>query len=449
MSSSEGPKSEFKIEGTGRTLKKTEVDFMRLIEQQNLQRVQKLQRQRRNNKLTGIALGGTVLGIYLYSMFSVKQEKFLDDFEEPVKLEVENKALTQHTMASATRISKALTSSGVRLPPLPTIRDLVKLYQLRAIKQLSQNFLMDERLTDKIVRAAGNIRDHYVLEVGPGPGGITRSIIRQNPRHLVVVEKDRRFMPTMEMLAEVTQPFMRMDIVQGDILNYRIEEAFPDCPPHDWMDKRRAPVHLIGNLPFAISTRLLINWLRDMSLRTGAWSYGRASLTLTFQKEVAERIVAPILSEQRCRLSVMNQIWSSPDLRFMISGRAFVPKPQVDVGVVTIVPLQTPLTQVHFDTVEKVIRHIFSMRQKYCRRGVSNLYPPAVREELTELTFKRAEVDPLARSFQLSVAECLRIVEVYDDLVRQHPEIASYDYRAPKVKGSGLESDEQDSETER
>uniref|UniRef100_A0A182WD59 Cytochrome c oxidase assembly factor 3 n=1 Tax=Anopheles minimus TaxID=112268 RepID=A0A182WD59_9DIPT len=93
MSSSEAPKSEFKIEGTGRTLKKTEVDFMRLIEQQNLQRVQKLQRQRRNNKLTGIALGGTVLGIYLYSMFSVKQEKFLDDFEEPIKLEVENKAL--------------------------------------------------------------------------------------------------------------------------------------------------------------------------------------------------------------------------------------------------------------------------------------------------------------------------------------------------------------------
>lgn len=355
-----------------------------------------------------------------------------------------------HKMSASTKISKALTSTGIRLPPLPTIRDLVKLYQLRAIKQLSQNFLMDERLTDKIVRAAGNIRDHYVLEVGPGPGGITRSIIRQNPRHLVVVEKDRRFMPTMEMLAEVAQPFMRMDIVQGDILDYRVAEAFPDCPSHDWMDRKRAPVHLIGNLPFAISTRLLINWLRDMSLRTGAWSYGRASLTLTFQKEVAERIVAPILSDQRCRLSVMNQIWSTPELRFMISGRAFVPKPEVDVGVVTIVPLQTPLTQVHFDTVEKVVRHIFSMRQKYCRRGVANLYPPAVREELTEQTFKRADVDPLARSFQLSVAECLRIVEAYDGLVRERPEIAAYDYRAPKVKGAAIEADGQgESETDR
>uniref|UniRef100_A0A182Q3Q8 rRNA adenine N(6)-methyltransferase n=1 Tax=Anopheles farauti TaxID=69004 RepID=A0A182Q3Q8_9DIPT len=347
-------------------------------------------------------------------------------------------------MSASMKISKALKSTGIRLPPLPTIRDLVKLYQLRAIKQLSQNFLMDERLTDKIVRAAGNIRDHYVLEVGPGPGGITRSIIRQNPRHLVVVEKDQRFMPTMEMLAEVAQPFMRMDIVQGDILDYRIENAFPDCPQHDWMDVKRAPVHLIGNLPFAISTRLLINWLRDMSLRTGAWAYGRASLTLTFQKEVAERIVAPILSDQRCRLSVMNQIWSKPELRFIISGRAFVPKPEVDVGVVTIVPMRTPLTQVHFDTVEKVVRHIFSMRQKYCRRGVANLYPPEMRDELTEQTFRQAEVDPLARSFQLSVAECLRIVEVYDSLARKHPEIYSYDYRAPKVKGAPVEHDEQE-----
>uniref|UniRef100_A0A2M4AA67 rRNA adenine N(6)-methyltransferase n=1 Tax=Anopheles triannulatus TaxID=58253 RepID=A0A2M4AA67_9DIPT len=339
-------------------------------------------------------------------------------------------------MSATAKIPKALVSSGIRLPPLPTIRDLVKLYQLRAIKQLSQNFLMDERLTDKIVRAAGKIRDHHVLEVGPGPGGITRSIIRQHPRHLVVVEKDRRFMPTMEMLAEVSQPFMRMDIVRGDILDYRIEGAFPDCEPHDWMDPVPAPVHLIGNLPFAISTRLLINWLRDMSFRTGAWRYGRASLTLTFQKEVAERIVAPILSDQRCRLSVMNQIWSKPDLRFMISGRAFVPKPEVDVGVVTIVPLQTPLTQVHFDTVEKVIRHIFSMRQKYCRRGVSNLYPPTVRDELTDLTFRKSSVDPLSRSFQLSVDECLRIVEAYDELSQQHPEIRGYDYRAPKNKAA-------------
>lgn len=333
-------------------------------------------------------------------------------------------------MSSATVI-QSIAGTGARLPPLPTIRDLVRLYKLRAIKQLSQNFLMDERLTNKIVKAAGNITGHHVLEVGPGPGSITRSIIRKAPRHLVVVEKDRRFLPTLELLSEASAGFLRMDIVRGDILQFQTEQAFPDCPSQDWHDKR-APVHIIGNLPFAISTRLLINWLHEMSTRSGAWSFGRSSLTLTFQKEVAERIVAPILSERRCRLSVMNQIWSRPELKFIIPGKAFVPKPDVDVGVVTIVPLKVPLTTVPFAVVEKVVRHIFSMRQKYCRRGVANLYPPELRDELTEVTFKMADVDPLARSFQLSTEECLRIVEAYDRLVKERPDIEHYNHRAPK-----------------
>ncbi|XP_055529836.1 dimethyladenosine transferase 1, mitochondrial [Wyeomyia smithii] len=338
---------------------------------------------------------------------------------------------------TSSAVASSIVTTGARLPPLPTIRDLVRLYKLRAIKQLSQNFLMDERLTNKIVRAAGNISDSHVLEVGPGPGGITRSIIKKCPRHLVVVEKDRRFLPTLELLSEASSSSLRMDIVRGDILEYRTENAFPDCPRYDWHDKR-APVHLIGNLPFAISTRLLINWLRDISLKMGAWSYGRASLTLTFQKEVAERIVAPILAENRCRLSVMNQIWSRAELKFMIPGKAFVPKPDVDVGVVSIIPLKTPLTSIHFDVVEKVVRHIFSMRQKYCRRGVANLYPPPLREELTNLTFRLADVDPLARSFQLSTEECLRIAGAYEKLVRSNPEIEYYNYRAQKNKDEDL-----------
>ncbi|XP_058461703.1 dimethyladenosine transferase 1, mitochondrial-like [Malaya genurostris] len=333
-------------------------------------------------------------------------------------------------MSPSTAVN-SIAKSGARLPPLPTIRDLVRLYKLRAIKQLSQNFLMDERLTNKIVRAAGNIADNHVLEVGPGPGGITRSIIRMFPRQLVVVEKDRRFLPTLQLLSEASKELLQMDVVCGDILDYRTGDAFPDCPRTDWQGKR-APVHIIGNLPFAISTRLLINWLREMSLQTGAWSYGRSSLTLTFQKEVAERIVAPILAENRCRLSVMNQIWSRAEMKFLIPGKAFVPKPDVDVGVVTIIPLKKPLTTVHFDVVEKVIRHIFSMRQKYCRRGVENLYPPERRDELTELTFRMADVDPLARSFQLSTEECLRIAEAYDELIRFNPGMEHYNYRAPK-----------------
>lgn len=328
----------------------------------------------------------------------------------------------------ATRVA---FNSNVRLPPLPTIRDLVRLYKLQAIKQLSQNFLMDERLTDKIVKAAGHMQGNHVLEVGPGPGSITRSIIRKEPKHLVVVEKDRRFLPTLELLADVSKDFLKMDIIRGDILEYPIETTFPDCQSIDWHGPR-AKVQLIGNLPFAISTRLLINWLKDISLNRGAWKYGRTTMTLTFQQEVAERIIAPILSPQRCRLSIMSQIWTYPDLKFSIPGKAFVPKPNVDVGVVTLIPLKIPHTTLPFDLVEKVMRHIFSMRQKYCRRGISNLYPEDIRDELTDRTFALANIEPSTRSFELSVEECCRLAEAYSKIVEEHPTIENYNYRACK-----------------
>ncbi|XP_055705485.1 dimethyladenosine transferase 1, mitochondrial [Phlebotomus papatasi] len=318
-----------------------------------------------------------------------------------------------------------------RLPPLPTIRDLVKLYRLQAIKQLSQNFLMDERLTDKIVRAAGRLEGRHVLEVGPGPGGITRSIIRKRPQTLHLVEKDARFMPTLELLQESCRSHVDVTIVRDDILKYPTEMAFAGLEQTPW-DGIRAPIHLIGNLPFAISTRLLINWLKDVSLRRGAWDFGRASMTLTFQKEVGERIVAPILDAQRCRLSVMSQIWTIPHLKFIIPGTAFVPQPDVDVAVVTIIPLKIPKTQLPFDLVEKVVRYIFSMRQKYVRRGISNLFPEDVREEFTEKLFQEADLDPTLRSFQLSVEECLRLADAYSKIIEIYPKIDEFNYRAPK-----------------
>lgn len=327
--------------------------------------------------------------------------------------------------------TRIISQSGARLPPLPSIRDLVKLYKLRAMKQLSQNFLMDERLTDKIVKAAGNISGHHVLEVGPGPGGITRSIIRRCPQQLVVVEKDRRFMPTLELLADACKETTQMKIIRGDILKYDIENCFENCPKTDW-NAGRAPVHLIGNLPFAISTRLLINWLKDISLQRGAWAYGRSSLTLTFQKEVAERIVAPISTKERCRLSIMSQLWTQPQLRFMIPGTAFVPKPEVDVGVVTFVPHHTPMTDLDFDLVEKMARYLFSMRQKYCRRGMSNLFHPEIRDEYTKRLFLMADIDPEARSFQISNEEFLRLANAYHNLLQENPAIGDYDYRAPR-----------------
>ncbi|XP_030566021.1 dimethyladenosine transferase 1, mitochondrial [Drosophila novamexicana] len=318
-----------------------------------------------------------------------------------------------------------ILGSGVRLPPLPSIRDLVKLYKLQAMKQLSQNFLMDERLTDKIVKAAGRIdpRD-IVLEVGPGPGGITRSILRRQPQRLMLVEKDARFTETLQLLRECARPLdMQVDIYHEDILRFNIEQHVPDTTQR---------LHLIGNLPFAISTRLLINWYEDLSARRGAFRRNDTCMTLTFQKEVAERICAKLGSDQRCRLSIMSQIWTEPLLKFIIPGKAFVPKPQVDVGVVKVIPLKKPKTQLPFSLVERVVRHIFSMRQKYCRRGYSTLLPPEGREETTHALFQLADVQDTLRPFELSVDECLRLADVYADHVAANPQLASYDYRAPK-----------------
>ncbi|CAG2055003.1 unnamed protein product [Timema podura] len=251
-----------------------------------------------------------------------------------------------------------------RLPPLPTVRDLVRLYRLRALRQLSQNFLMDQRLIDKIVKVAGRIKCGQVCEVGPGPGGITRAILNRAPERLVVIEKDHRFLPTLEAKACEN----RMEVIIGDVMGFNMEKCFPEDFRKEWVDEQ-PNVHLIGNLPFSVSTPLIIKWLEAISERRSAWSYGRVGMTLTFQKEVAERMVAPVTTSQRCRLSIMCQNWCDVRHAFTIPGKAFVPKPDVDVGVVHFIPKVEPIIPLPFKLVEKVVRSIFSFRQKYSIRG--------------------------------------------------------------------------------
>lgn len=324
----------------------------------------------------------------------------------------------------------ATSSTVTKLPALPTIRDVVRLYRLRAIKQLSQNFLMDMNLTDKIVRTAGNLKDCYVCEVGPGPGGITRSILKQGPKMCVVVEKDRRFLPGLQLVGDSLSPG-RLRIIHGDILRYTGENLFPADAARPW-DGERPDVHLIGNLPFSVSLPLLIRWLHHVSLHSGPFSYGRSKMTLTFQKEVAERMTAPITKHNRCRLSVMCQYLCQVNHKFTISGKAFVPKPDVDVGVVTLIPLREPRIKQPFPLVEKVLRSVFHYRQKFCRRGISTLFPKD-RKELVEEVLEIAEVDPETQSYRLTMEEYDRICDVYAKICEREPGIFDYDYRtAPR-----------------
>ncbi|XP_043199819.1 dimethyladenosine transferase 1, mitochondrial-like isoform X1 [Amphibalanus amphitrite] len=313
-----------------------------------------------------------------------------------------------------------------RLPPLPSIRDLLRLYRLRAVQQLSQNFLLDAGVCARLARAAGPLRDAHVCEVGPGPGSVTRAILTQRPAGVTLVEKDTRFLPALLMLREAAQP-CPVRIVAGDVLLYDMEAAFP-VSPTPW-EEPCTSAYILGNLPFSISTPLVVRWLRDVSKRQGAWKHGRVRMALTFQKEVAERLAAEAGGEQRCRLSVVAQAFCQVQHRFTLGGHVFTPRPDVDVGVVVLTPLREPRVDVPFETLEKVARGLFNMRQKSILRGTQTLYPEPVRRQLAADTLRLAELDPACRPFQLTVEEVGRLCRAYLDICSVHPQLAPYEYR--------------------
>ncbi|XP_029349759.1 dimethyladenosine transferase 1, mitochondrial [Echeneis naucrates] len=316
--------------------------------------------------------------------------------------------------------------AAFRLPPLPTVGELIKLYRLRAEKQLSQNFLLDLRLTDKIVRQAGCLRGAHVCEVGPGPGGLTRSILNAGAADLLVVEKDSRFIPGLKLLSEAAPG--RLRVVHGDILTYRMDRGFSASISKPW-DEDPPNLHIIGNLPFSVSTPLIIKWLENIANQTGPFAYGRTRLTLTFQKEVAERLTASTGSRQRSRLSIMAQYLCTVHNCFTIPGRAFVPKPEVDVGVVHFTPLVQPQIQQPFKLVERVVRNIFQFRRKHCHKGVEKLFPAECRMELTQQMMQKADVDPTLRPTELTIPHMRALVDVYADLCAQQPSLLSYEFR--------------------
>ncbi|XP_032016926.1 dimethyladenosine transferase 1, mitochondrial isoform X1 [Hylobates moloch] len=365
--------------------------------------------------------------------------------------------------------------STSRLPPLPTIREIIKLFRLQAAKQLSQNFLLDLRLTDKIVRKAGNLTNAYVYEVGPGPGGITRSILNADVTELLVVEKDTRFIPGLQHFSLLppyekgcvcfpfhhdckfpeASPAMlnspgKLRIVHGDVLTFKVEKAFSESLKRPWEDDP-PNVHIIGNLPFSVSTPLIIKWLENISCRDGPFVYGRTQMTLTFQKEVAERLAANTGSKQRSRLSVMAQYLCNVRHIFTIPGQAFVPKPEVDVGVVHFTPLVQPKIEQPFKLVEKVVQNVFQFRRKYCHRGLGMLFPEAQRLESTGRLLELADVDPTLRPSQLSISHFKSLCDVYRKMCDEDPQLFAYNFREElkRRKNKNEEKEEDDAENYR
>jgi 16S rRNA (adenine1518-N6/adenine1519-N6)-dimethyltransferase len=267
------------------------------------------------------------------------------------------------------------------LSSLPPLREIIKRHGLSAAKALGQNFLLDEQLLDRIARIPGDLVGERVYEVGPGPGGLTRALLRAGAR-VIAVERDRRCLPALAELEQTAHG--GLTVVEGDAL--RINEAETVGPG----------AHVAANLPYNVGTALLIRWLGGE-----AWPPWWRSLTLMFQLEVAERLVAAPGSEAYGRLSVLAQWRSVPKLAMKIHRSAFVPPPKVMSAVVHIVPAEAP-AGVSAATLAQVTAAAFGQRRKMLRRSLQSL--PGGADALAELG-----INPERRAETLSVAEFVAI----------------------------------------
>ena len=258
----------------------------------------------------------------------------------------------------------------MKLPPLLSLRDLLRLYGVHATKSLSQNFILDTALLGKLVSYCPNLQQRPVLEIGPGPGGLTRALLNAGVQRLVTVERDARFVPVLQMLEQASDGRMRSVI--GDIMptdEYELLQAhFGPLP--DASDSLVDAPMLVGNLPFQISTALLLKWLRQMAVGQGIFRLGHVGMALMFQKEVAERLVALHGTRQYGRISIMTQHLCHVRLAHVLPRTCFTPRPKVDAAWVLLQPRAEPLTDTPTAFVEQFTTLAFSKSRKTAARGL-------------------------------------------------------------------------------
>ncbi len=263
-----------------------------------------------------------------------------------------------------------------QIDDLPPLRDVIRRHDLVAKKSLGQNFLLDLNLTARIARAAGPLEGVTVVEVGPGPGGLTRALLAGGARRVVAIERDER---AVAALGEIAERYPgRLEVIQGDALDF-------DARPH--LDG--GPARVVANLPYNIATALLIRWLT-----VEPWPPWYDSLVLMFQREVAERIVAPPGSKTYGRLSVLTSWRTESKILFDIAPSAFVPPPKVTSSVVRLVPRPSPLL-CDRRMLERVTEAAFGQRRKMLRQSLKSLGVdpmPLLAETAIEPTARAEEI---------------------------------------------------------
>lgn len=256
---------------------------------------------------------------------------------------------------------------------LPPLRDVIKRHALSARKSLGQNFLLDLNLTARIARAAGQLEDTTVVEVGPGPGGLTRALLAAGAKHVIAIERDERAVGALEEISERYPG--RLTIVNADAMQF---------DPRPLLGTTRAKI--VANLPYNIATALLIGWLS-----VEPWPPWYDAMVLMFQREVAERIVARENEEAYGRLGVLSNWRAETKILFDIAPAAFVPQPQVTSSVVRLVPRDKP-EACERRLLEQVAAAAFGQRRKMLRQSLKSL--PADPALLTAA----AGIDPTRRA---------------------------------------------------
>lgn len=239
-----------------------------------------------------------------------------------------------------------------------TTKEFVEKYELMAKKALGQNFLLDANITDKIVRLSlcnqglDDLSNEVVVEVGPGPGGLTQAVLRKNPKKFSVIEMDER---CLSILGEIKEYYKQLEIIGGDALKF------------DWDNKASVDgkFHVVSNLPYNISVVLLTNWLNKIE--------NIKSLTLMFQKEVADRITADIGCKDYGRISVISQLQCEVVKLFDLSPTCFVPAPKIWSSVLLFVPRQDSLDEQTLNKVSKLTELAFGQRRKMIRQSLKSI----------------------------------------------------------------------------
>jgi len=274
--------------------------------------------------------------------------------------------------------------------PLPPLREVIARHGLSAKRGLGQHYLLDLNLTRRIARDAGDLAHGTVIEIGPGPGGLTRALLETGARHVVAVERDERCRPALEEIAAAFPG--RLTIVMGDALAVGIGALGP------------APRRIVANLPYNISTALLLRWLAEISAIAG--------LTLMFQKEVAERLLATPRNKDYGRLSVLVQWLCEPRRLFDIPPRAFTPPPKVTSTVLQLTPRPRPLHPASKTALERVTAAAFGQRRKMLRQSLRALTPAAAD------LLAAADIPDTARAEELTVEQFCALTRKWEAMAR-------------------------------